>query len=119
MKIINHHGDRNHRNHAPHREILKCWSEKGEIRKMDSTTSELNTALHLKSMNNIEPLIVQKLEKAGIKSASCISINDDHYSRKGVRSCKKASTLFGVSLICEDQPKSPFTLDNATVSLPK
>lgn len=80
---------------------------------------ELKTALELKCDNNLEALIIEKLERAGIKSASHITTSDEPYSRKRMRSSKNAPALFGIPLICKEQPKNHFTLDNTIVSLPK
>ena len=83
---------------------------------MESSCYELKTIVKLKSIHCIDCLIIQRLEKAGLRSSSRIS--GSHFQhRKGKR--LQDDSVFGVSLENETQSSEPYVVEGYTACLPK
>ncbi len=91
--------------------FLNFWSE------MMEPCYDLKTILKLKSIQCIDYIVEQKLEKAGVKSVSRISEKNDGKARKGIRNGVKS--IFGVSLDSEVQSTQSIVIQDHTVYLPK
>lgn len=78
---------------------------------------ELKTMLKLKSIHGIDQIIMQKLQKTGIKSSSRISSNSSQTRSTKLRNCTEG--VFGVSLEAMTQTDEAYIIEDHTIYLPK